>query len=78
MTVDEIRTRIAALEQARHELLLGRRRERVGYQSGNVQFASVKAEDLSMEIARLKADLAALTGEASGLAPYRPAFGERP
>ena len=76
MTQVELETAIAALEAAKLKMLTGEKRVEVtGSQGGGVKYQMTSVSEVNQEIARLKVQLSAITGEPSGVGPVYPVFG---
>ena len=71
MTREEIETAIAELEAAKRSRLLGRGRTSASSEGESVSYQLSSLEEINQELARLRMQLAKLTGQASGLGPIR-------
>ena len=77
-TIEQIDADIASFETARRSRLLGQTATRVSYDGESVDYSSVSLEELDRELVRLRLERAAVSGEPSGLRPFRPTLGCRP
>lgn len=78
MTLEEIRSELAALRAAKRQRLLGGGVVSSSYpETGSITFAQSSLSELNREIARLEIEEARLLGWPSGFAPVVPGFGPR-
>jgi len=75
-TQAELEAQIASLEAVKLAILSGTKRSEVtGSQGGGVKYQMASVPEINQEIARLKVQLAAMTGERSGVGPVIATFG---